>query len=371
MQKLKLELDNLINEQITNNMHYGLQLSVYKNGKEILNHSYGKIGPNSDKNVNNKTLFLGFSITKGICNILIHCLVEDNYLEYDKPICYYWHNFKQKNKDKITVRHLLCHKSGLHRMPDNITDEMLASEDLMIKYLEHLEPVYEPGTKTMYCAFTYSWLILGLIKHSTNISFRELFNKYIIKKFNIYDEAFIGLPNDPKIIDRIADIEIFAPIPKLDSEEYKAFPPKIWSFLNKNPTWHYCLPAMNGYFTAHALAKIFSHLANNDILSPETIKTIYDCQTEEKDDVIGVPVRKGMGVFLGPTKVFGKSRISFGNYGMGGSVVFADPENNISISVLVNKLNYDYKNNPVAIICNLIRNHILDKYIPVDENLEY
>lgn len=60
------------------------------------------------------------SITKFFTAVLIMKLNEAGKLELDKPILTYFPEYKGKNGDKITIRHLLTHTSGLGNL-DTIT----------------------------------------------------------------------------------------------------------------------------------------------------------------------------------------------------------------------------------------------------------
>jgi len=243
------------------------------------------------------TLFLAFSVTKGITSILIYKLVEDGFIDYDKTVSHYWSKFGQNGKDKITVRQLLSHQSGLHHMPwsqCDIKSEDMASVNLnpehltkefMLTYLEQAKPLYETGTKTGYCAITFSWLILGLLENAMGKSFQQLLLEYIIQPFGVFGDVFVGLPKDHQNIDRLARIDI--KIPDRGPEMYLVAPAKMWDHFDKYPGWHLCLPGVNGYFTARALAKIYGTLANT---SSEIIRNLYHCETE--DIVLEHPLEK-------------------------------------------------------------------------------
>jgi len=63
-------------------------------------------------------------------------------------------------------------------------------------------------------------------------------------------------------------------------------------------------------------------------------------------------------MFLGPSHVFGPSKIAFGHSGVGGSTAFADTDRGLGVSILINKMNFDYTDDPIAEICDTIRKYI-------------
>lgn len=361
---LKDKLNTLIQKQIDDKRQTGIQVCVYQYGTKVLSESYGTIDESSNIPLSSSNLFLSFSVTKGVVALLVHILVDKGFIEYDQYICHYWPNFKNNGKDKITIRQILSHQSGLHRMPYPFEEKHLLDEKFMLNYIENMIPAYDPGTKTGYCAITFNWIILGLLKYATKKPFYEIFDNFIVKPFDIQGEAFIGLPYNPTIIDKIIKINISIPPSDPTTEMYKSSPSELWELYNSDKVNYLCLPGINGYFTARSLAKIYGVLANDGIygdkkiISDNCIHNMRKCQTDKMDVVLGIPVKKSMGFLIGPSPVLGCSSMTFGHGGIGGSIAFADPERRLGIAILVNKLNFDHKNDPVKEICDTIRKYV-------------
>jgi len=162
----------------------------------------------------------------------------------------------------------------------------------------------------------------------------------------------------------VAQVKINIPSTIFTSEMLNAMPPKMWSYFETDLYKTLCLPSFNGYFNTNDLAKIYGILANKGVfnnkrvVSENFIKRLYELQTDQYDCVLGCESRKGLGVMLGPNKLFGKSNKSFGYIAFGDSVTFCDPESNMSIAILINKLNFDKENNQIMNICKLFRNNL-------------
>ena len=62
--------------------------------------------------VNNKTIFRMYSLTKGVTEILANLLVKNGSLDLELPVSFYLPNIPI-HLQKITVQHLLSHKSGI------------------------------------------------------------------------------------------------------------------------------------------------------------------------------------------------------------------------------------------------------------------
>jgi CubicO group peptidase (beta-lactamase class C family) len=149
---------------------------------------------------------------------------------------------------------------------------------------------------------------------------------------------------------------------------YEAMPHEIWSFANDLHVRKACIPAGNGHFTAHGLARMYGALANGGeidgvrLVSSDRIKSMYRLMTDELDVVLGTPPRKGIGFFLGGVdrSVLGGRLSVFSHGGAGGSIGFADPEVGLSIAVTLNKMirELDVTTSRAADICNLIRDEL-------------
>ena len=59
---------------------------------------------------------LSFSTGKGVASTVVHRLAERGLIDYDAPVARYWPEFAAAGKDKITVRELMSHRAGLHRV---------------------------------------------------------------------------------------------------------------------------------------------------------------------------------------------------------------------------------------------------------------
>ena len=101
------------------------------------------------------------------------------------------------------------------------------------------------------------------------------------------------------------------------------------------------------------------------LVSEARIPHLYRLMTDQPDRVImGMPVRKGIGYFLGGKLAGvhgaqGPRETAFGHAGAGGSIAFADPETGLGVAVTINRmLNTLAADGPTFEICELIRNEL-------------
>jgi len=87
-------------------------------------------------------------------------LADRDLVDYDAPVACYWPEFAANGKEHVTVRHVLTHSAGLHRLRSTIglAEHMLDWEHMTAAFAA-APAAYEPGTRHGYHALTYGWLV--------------------------------------------------------------------------------------------------------------------------------------------------------------------------------------------------------------------
>ena len=171
----------------------GASFAIYKEGKPLID-LYGGFKDKNNKNWEKNTIVNVFSATKGIYEIIVSILIDQNILDLEKPVSYYWDAFKQSNKRAMTLKHVLSHQSGLYRFKEKITQQDLLDWNKIIAILENQEPDHPSGEKTFYHAKTHGFLVGEIIKKITKKSLGELVSELLSKKLGL--DFFIGTPKN-------------------------------------------------------------------------------------------------------------------------------------------------------------------------------
>jgi CubicO group peptidase (beta-lactamase class C family) len=320
----------------------GASFAIYKEGKPLID-LHGGFKDKNNKNWEENTIVNVFSATKGIYEIIVSILIDQNILDLEKPVSYYWEAFKQSNKREIKLKHILSHQSGLYRFKEKITQEDLLDWNKIITILENQEPDHPCGKKTYYHAKTHGFLIGEIIKKTTKKSLGELVSKLLSKKLGL--DFFIGTPKNQ--LTNIAFLYDDKTENKISSE-FNAFnnPEHEINFYNKQKWQTAEIPSMNGHGNARSIAKIYDIFVNdlilekNILLSKSSIKKCLTETTSRIDESLMLPIRwSQVGLILRGGWLFGKNKESFGHNGWGGSLGFADPMLGIGVSYTTNKIN--------------------------------
>jgi len=120
----------------------GCAVAIVKNGKIVYTKGFGLRDVKNNLPVTPNTLFAIGSCSKAFTAASVCLLVDDGKMDFDKPVITYYPNFRLQDDyvtTHITVRDLLCHRSGLPRHDfvwygaDNLTRKDIVDA---LRYLE-------------------------------------------------------------------------------------------------------------------------------------------------------------------------------------------------------------------------------------------
>ena len=294
-----------------------------------------------------------FSTTKGVVATVVHRLVDRGEIDYDDAVARYWPEFGAAGKDRITIRHLLTHQSGLHDVRSLVDSaETLLDWNEMTARLAAAEPHWEPGVRPGYHALTYGWLVGEVIRRVTGLTVDEAVQREVAEPLGL-DGLRVGLPEperhraadllmSPKAIARLERLSTW-----LESRDrYRPFVEALVvdDFLDIVMTSRIHdaeVPAANGVFTARSLARMYAAIATPEdfdeppLLSPATTARATEIESQERDVVIGFNMRWRLGYHLAATTA-GVLPNGFGHFGFGGSGAWGDPDSGLAVGFVVN-----------------------------------
>ncbi|MFJ1969934.1 serine hydrolase domain-containing protein [Streptomyces sp. NPDC087903] len=301
------------------------------------------------------TLVNVWSTSKGPVVLCAHILADRGLLDFDAPVAAYWPEFAAAGKEKILVRHLLSHRSGLCglREPHSLAD--LYDWELTTRRLAAMEPWWEPGTRSGYHAMTYGFLVGEVVRRVSGL----LPGAFLERETGPLGIDFtIGLPE--KEAGRAA--ELVHPPTASSSEQAAIFsqltPAALAALANplvgateaNSPAWRAAeIPAANGHGTARAVAALYGIFAGRGahaghrVLSAEAAELAREGQGGCRDLVLGAGLAHdteiGLGLWLsGPNGSYGPNPRAFGHDGFGGSCGLADPEAGVSLGYVMNRM---------------------------------
>ena len=337
----------------------GAAASVYLDGKRVVDIWAGKARKDGTP-WQKDTMSICYSGTKGVTATAIHMLASDGLIDYDASVADYWPEFAKNGKDRITVRHLLSHQAGLHKLEpliDGLTD--ILDWDLIVSRLAETEPDFHPGTANGYHALTFGWLVGELIHRVSGLTVPEFVEQRIVTPLEL-DGLYIG--NADREMRRMPD---YVGLPPLQREnpaplttDYRVpfwIPPGVFRDLARRGVylpymkelythpafWKACIPAMNGVATARSLAKMYAALSLGGelngvrLVSNEIVRKSAEVQSKRADKVVIYPLHWRLGYHRADSFLMDVPQ-AFGHFGLGGAGGWANPELKLSAALVHN-----------------------------------
>lgn len=306
------------------------------------------------------TLVNVFSVGKGMAALSLLILVERGQVDLDAPVARYWPEFAARGKRDVTVRMLLCHRAGLPAIRRPLPDLAMYDWELMTSALAQEEPWWEPGRQHGYHVNTFGFLIGEIVRRVSGESIGAFFRREIAAPLAADFHFGIGPEHD----DRIADYLFAATPPQIvadDDDDERRFllgcvymnPPGLSGPGTVNTrAWRAAeMPSTNGHANARAVARIYSALACGGavdgirLLRAETIAHAIAEASSGSDVVLRRPSRFGLGFQLTqPASLLGPNPRSFGHFGAGGSLGFADPDARLAFAYTMNQAGPRFQN---------------------------
>ncbi|MHB8218778.1 MAG: serine hydrolase domain-containing protein [Acidimicrobiales bacterium] len=324
------------------------------------------------------TIVLVYSTTKGVTAMCANRLAEQGLLDVTAPVADYWPEFARGGKQGITVADLLAHRAGLAWVDGTMsTAEALAWEPV-VRALEAQRPSWEPGAAHGYHATTFGWLVGEVVRRVTGRSVGTYLSQEIAGPLGA--SFFIGLPASEhgrparliSFIDALASGQGSVASPVGPGGEEMAELAKTYlspgqplylaigapggalarqEVWNSPELWSAEIPSANGMCDARSLAALYGACVSDidvpggpsyRLLGPEQLDRALKQQTRGPDTVLlGLDLQWGLGFMLNRGLIaesgMGGGR-SFGHFGMGAWVGWADPDAGLGMGYVMNRM---------------------------------
>jgi len=288
-----------------------------------------------------------YSVGKALLGLLLLRLVDEGRIGLDDPIASVWPEFAAEGKGGATIRHALCHRAGVPAIREHLTDDDLLDWQRMTGALAATEPWWTPGERHAYHTNTYGHLV-GELVHRVGGSMPGDALRALAGPLGA--DVWFGVPLDEQ--PRCAEV-LWAPsqpIPTFDFDRLSGdlllnalahFNPPGYSSvgLANTPEWRLTqIGSTSGHGSAAGVARIYAELAAPDrLLSQDLLREATRAQSTGPCPILGEDVTFGLG--FDPTttrRPLGPNPRSFGHFGTGGALGFADPDAEVGFGYVMN-----------------------------------
>jgi CubicO group peptidase (beta-lactamase class C family) len=291
------------------------------------------------------TLVDFYSVGKALVALSVLRHVDAGRLALDDPIASVWPEFAAAGKGAATVRHALCHRAGVPAVHEVLTNDDLWSWERMTAAIAATAPWWEPGTRHSYHTNSYGHLVGEIARRVDGVMPHDALRAVAAP---LDADVWFGVPDAEQ--PRCADLLWDPPGGTIDFARYEGDElMTMMSYFNppgycsagvvNTPEWRRAqVPATNGHGTARGVARIYAALLEpGRLLSPAVLAEATRPQSEGYCPTLGEDVTFGLG--FKPTtarRPFGPNAGSFGHFGTGGSLGFADPGAGIAFGYVMN-----------------------------------
>jgi CubicO group peptidase (beta-lactamase class C family) len=335
----------------------GAAVSVWQNGRSLLELHGGFRDANRKAPWTADTIVLFWSATKGLGSACLLHLLQERRVELTRRVAEFWSEFAQAGKSEITLAQLLSHQAGLCAFDVSVD---VLDYPAVIAALEKQAPLWPPGTAHGYHARTFGFLLDELVRRIAGSTISEYWRTTFANPLDL--DIWIGLPDSEE--KRVATIyaakaggaarpaEFYRDLAAPGTLARKAFtsPRGLHAVSEMNSKESRALPIVSfgAIGSATSLAKFYAMLANGGELdghrffNADTIAQMTTTLASGLDRVFQIPTAFSAGFLKDPPdtprRIFGPSPLAFGHPGAGGSHAFADPEHGIAFAYVMNQM---------------------------------
>ncbi len=288
-----------------------------------------------------------YSAGKAVVSTLLLLEVERGTVRLEDRVADVWPEFASGGKEAVTIAQALSHRAAVPAIRATMNDDDLWQWDVMAAAVADTPAWWPVGTRHCYHTNTFGHLVGELVRRLSGHDVGDRWNSLMAE---LGADLWCGLPGEEQ--SRCADV-IWAPPQgsgRFDPEGLEGdvllnvlahFNPPGYSSIGlvNTPQWRAArVPSTNGHGTARGLARFYQSLLEPDrLLSHDLLARATRPVSVGPCPILGEDVSFGLG--FTPTtarRPLGPNPRSFGHFGTGGALGFADPDAKIAFGYVMN-----------------------------------
>ena len=287
-----------------------------------------------------------YSASKSVMAMLAHWAQEQGMINLLDPVVHYLPEFGRNGKDKITIKQVLSHRSGIATLPKGTPPETIFDYDECVKRVCESEPDLKDHYRSSYHALTGGYVIGAILEKVSGKSVNELLDEAFRKPLGMKYFQF-GLEEQYRqsvALNYATGIKPVGPIASWIKNVLGGEFEQAVDISNDVRFQETVSPSANLYTTANEACRFFEMLLNEgehdgkQIMQPETIRrAVLPTGAMQMDRVMIFPIRFSMGMMLGHGQLSAlgpDSEGAYGHLGMVNILCWADPHRKISGALL-------------------------------------
>jgi CubicO group peptidase (beta-lactamase class C family) len=308
------------------------------------------------------TVVNAYSVGKPLIALSVLQLVGTGELDLDVPAARWWPELRA-GQQGATVRQILCHRAGVPAVRRPLSNDDLWDWDVMAGAIAATDPWWPPGTRHTYHTNTYGFLVGELARRVTGRMPGDWLRECIAAPLGA-DVAWGLRPEDQA---RCADVAWNAPALPTDvlpgaEDQHDEGSMILLGYVNppgfsgigvvNTPAWRAAqVPSTNLHASATGIARVYAALAAGGtsagtvVLDADVLAEAVRVQSEGWCPVLAREVSFGLGFQpTRPDRAFGPNPGSYGHFGTGGALGFADPGARLAFGYVMNDVRPRWQN---------------------------
>jgi CubicO group peptidase (beta-lactamase class C family) len=342
-------LKRVIEDDVARGDYYGMVLQVGRGGEVVFEEAIGAADGEGKRPLKTDDVFSIFSVTKAFTNVLILKAIEEARLALTTKVRDMLPEFTGAPRDQATYYHLLTHTSGMPGvwtpMPGMFLDRL---DDLYEAVCQFVHGDVPPGERCDYSPLVNHVLMgMTLVRHDPKgRDYRTILREDLFAPLGM-DSTSMGLREDLRPRHVKPDMRGMVPIKHL-SRDMEGDHALFESPLTESPHVG-CASTTGDLYRFCEMLRRGGELGGTRILSPRMLRLARQNQTGEMPNELYkaahlragwavAPAYIGLGFSLRGTAIcnhqFGTlaSPETFGNYGAGSTLIWVDPELDVSFA---------------------------------------
>jgi CubicO group peptidase (beta-lactamase class C family) len=329
----------------------GAAVHVIVGGEVVVDLVGGWTGEDRTRPWRHDTIVDIYSVGKSLLALLALQLVDTGRLHLEQPVAAAWPEFAAGGKARATVAHALSHRAGVPAIREPLTDEDLFDWERMTSAMAATEAWWAPGERLAYHTNTFGHLVGELIHRATG---QMPGDRLRAVAEPLGADVWFGVPTAEQ--HRCADI-VWAPArPMPTADALRTFAGLDGDVLmnalaHLNPPGYSSVGVVNtaawrsaqigstsGHASASGIARIYAALLEpGRLVSPDLLAHATTPRAGGHCPILGEEVTYGLG--FQPTterRPLGPNARTFGHFGTGGALGFADPDAGVAFGYVMN-----------------------------------
>lgn len=348
-------IEDTILDDIAHGSYYGANIIIARHGEIALQGTYGLSDIEADRPAARDDIYRILSMSKGFTNALVLRAISEGKLQLNTrvvdliPEFFGTEMFRAARKDRINLAHLLTHRAGMPATPNpGVGPEEFGNLARVIEALGSVDVINEPGTNLNYSAAINHALMGEMARRAYGAdSFSALMTEKVFEPLGMSHTRF-GMPkawedkgvplkvivaNDSWLEPR--DIEVLNEVISEDAEM----------------PWVGAVSTIDDVFTYGELLRNKGRYGDEWLFGPAILAEATRNHTGDQiNDLYGMvanarrwdlpPGNMGLGFAMGGVGTHARfagpftSASTFATYGAGSSLLWIDPESDVTFAFL-------------------------------------